>query len=106
MTNYSPIFDSLDGDTGSTTVAQMREAGYTDYGQPHNSPSLQTVQAHIAAALVALDGETFDDSAKWQAANQLVAAMDNVNQIANELSDDGVTTTITIEEDKIKTNTS
>jgi len=78
MTNYSPLQDAKDETGNPITVESMNDAGYTDYdatGDPID------VQNHIVSALHALDGQIFDDPSKWAAVNELVAALDSIDDL-------------------------
>jgi len=89
MTNYSPLMDALDETGEPVTVADMVNVGYSDYAQGEGP------RIHILSALHALDGQIFDDPAKWHIVNELVGALAEMD------TEDGVTTEISLEGSEI-----
>lgn len=87
MTNYSPLMDALDESGEPVTPSDMVDAGYTDFEQDEVPP-----QMRVASALHALDGQIFDDPAKWHIVNELVALLvelDDNSGVESEISLDG-----------------
>jgi len=78
MTDYSPLHDALEETGGPVTVEDMVEAGYDDFDA---NGEIIDVQTHILQALDALNGHIFDDPAKWRIVNELVAALDAMDEL-------------------------
>ena len=95
MTNYSPLHDALDETGEPVTASDMVDAGYDDFEQGAQPP-----QMRIISALDALDGQIFDDFAKWRIVNQLVCAlaeMDDKAGVESEVTLDGHGITLSFE---------
>lgn len=89
MTDYSPLQDAKDETGNPVTVDDMRDAGYDDFSAGDGAID---VQNHIVSALHALDGEVFDDPSKWVAVNELVGALEAMDEFCN------METTLQVEE--------
>jgi len=72
MTNYSPLHDAIDSNGNCVTPSDMVAEGYNDFNQRNDTES---ARMHIISALDALDGQMFDDPAKWHIVNELVGAL-------------------------------
>lgn len=95
MTNYSPLHDAIEESDEPVTASDMVDAGYDDFEQNEVPPQLR-----VASALNALDGQTFDDPAKWHIVNELVALLvelDERDNVESEITLDGYELSISFE---------
>lgn len=86
MTNYSPLMDAIEEKGQPVTPSDMEAIGYDDFERGKGTSS---IRMHVLQALYALDGEIFNDPAKWRTVNELVAAlveMDELDDIDTEVS--------------------
>jgi hypothetical protein len=95
MTDYSPLMDALDESGEPVTASDMMDAGYTDFEKNEVTP-----QMRVASILQALDGQIFDDLAKWHIVNELVALLEELDDekgVESEIFVDGYEIAISYE---------
>lgn len=95
MTNYSPIYDAIEESSQPVTASDMMDAGYDSFDQGEQPP-----QMRIVSALDAIDGQIFDDPAKWHIVNQLVCALAEMDEragVESEVTIDGHELSISFE---------
>jgi len=74
MTQYNPIIDAQKEGASEPTVQDLIDAGYDDF-EIDGKDGIVNAALRIAVAINEMGGLSGDDSAKWYAVNELVAAL-------------------------------